>query len=291
MATECHSRSGFRFQRKIVVDFEGGEITGDAGLVLLREFDQQLDLTSRIGKLVADGRDPRYVSHPVVDLVRQRVYQIAAGYEDANDATLLRDDPAIRAVVTGSIDRWGRNRRSLGWKTPPTGIRSGCWSAKGSVCFCRIGGAIDGRHRDSSDELVLDVDSSGDPTHGQQELAFFNGHYDSWMYHPLFVFEGGSGMLLALGLRPGDVGGIRQLLALLRPTVRRLQARFPKRAIAIRADSDFAKPALLDYAEYAGCSYTIGMARNPKLEERVEELRRKAEWAVEGERQARAPLH
>jgi hypothetical protein len=104
------------------------------------------------------------------------------------------------------------------------------------------------------------------------------------MYHPLFVFEGGSGMLLASRLRPGDVGGIRQLLALLRPTVRRLQARFPKRAIAIRADSDFAKPALLDYAEYAGCSYTIGMARNPKLEERVEELRHKAEarWKESG---------
>ena len=92
------------------------------------------------------------------------------------------------------------------------------------------------------------------------------------------------GVLLASLLRPGDVGGIRQLLALLRPTVRRLQARFPKRAIAIRADSDFAKPALLDYAEYAGCSYTIGMPRNPKLEERVEELRHKAEarWKESG---------
>ena len=284
VATECHSRSGFRFQRKIVVDFEGGEITGDAGLVLLREFDQQLDLTSRIGKLVADGRDPRYVSHPVVDLVRQRVYQIAAGYEDANDATFLRDDPAMRAVVHG-VDR------PLGSQPTISRLENAAdWDSirllerEGLEWFCRIGGAIDGRHRDSSDELVLDVDSSGDPTHGQQELAFFNGHYDSWMYHPLFVFEGGSGMLLASRLRPGDVGGIRQLLALLRPTVRRLQARFPKRAIAIRADSDFAKPALLDYAEYAGCSYTIGMARNPKLEERVEELRRKAEgrWKESG---------
>ena len=284
VAAECHSRSGFGFQRKIVVDFEGGEITGDAGLVLLREFDERLELTSGIGKLVADGRDARYVSHRVLDLVRQRVYQIAAGYEDANDATFLRDDPAMRAVVHGadrplaSQPTLSRLENAADWDS----IR--LLEHEGLEWFCRIGGAIDGRHRDSSEELVLDIDSSEDPTHGQQELAFFNGHYDSWMYHPLFVFEGGSGMLLASRLRPGNVGGIRQLLALLRPTVRRLQARFPKRAIAIRADGDFAKPALLDYAEYAGCSYTIGMARNPKLEERVEGLRHKAEgrWKESG---------
>jgi Transposase DDE domain group 1 len=137
---------------------------------------------------------------------------------------------------------------------------------EGLEWFCRMGGAIDGRRRDSCEEITLDIDSSEDPTHGQQELAFFNGHYDSWMYHPLFIFEGGSGVLLSSRLRPGNVGGVRQLLDILRPTVRRLRARFPKRPMAIRADGDFAKAPLLDYAEYAGCSYVIGMPRNSKLE-------------------------
>jgi Transposase DDE domain group 1 len=284
VATECHSRSGFGFQRKLVVDFEGGEITGDAGLVVLREFDERLALTSELGKLVADGRDRRYVSHSVLDLVRQRIYQIAAGYEDANDATLLRDDPTMRAVVD-RVDRplasqptLSRLENAVDWDS----VR--LLEGEGLEWFCRVGGGIDGRGRNSCEELILDIDSSEDPTHGQQELTFFNGHYDSYMYHPIFIFEGGSGMVLASRLRPGNVAGIGQLLPLVRPTVRRLQGRFPKRSIAIRADGDFAKPELLDYAEYAGCSYTIGMPRNPKLEGLVEPLRQKAEaqWRQSG---------
>jgi hypothetical protein len=284
VATECHSRSGFGFQRKLVVDFEGGEITGDAGLVVLREFDERLALTSELGKLVADGRDRRYVSHSVLDLVRQRIYQIAAGYEDANDATLLRDDPTMRAVVD-RVDRplasqptLSRLENAVDWDS----VRR--LEDEGLEWFCRVGGGIDGRGRNSCEELILDIDSSEDPTHGQQELTFFNGHYGSYMYHPIFIFEGGSGMLLASRLRPGNVAGIGQLLPLVRPTVRRLQGRFPKRSIAIRADGDFAKPELLDYAEYAGCSYTIGMPRNPKLEGLLEPLRQKAEaqWRHSG---------
>ncbi|MGH7805399.1 MAG: IS1380 family transposase [Candidatus Binatia bacterium] len=284
MATECHSRSGFGFQRRLVVDFDGGEITGDAGLVVLREFDERLGLTGGLGKLVGDTRDRRYVSHSVVNLVRQRIYQIAAGYEDTNDATFLRDDPAMRAVIQ-SVDRPLASQPTLSRLENDTewdSIR--LLEREGLEWFCRVGGAIDGRRQESSAELILDADSSQDPTYGQQELTFFNRHYDSYMYHPMFVFEGGSGMLLASRLRPGDVGGIRQLLPLLRPTVRRLQARFPKRPIAIRADGDFAKAELLDYAEYAGCSYTIGMPRNSKLEGLVEPLRQKAEarWKETG---------
>jgi hypothetical protein len=289
VATECHSRSGFRFQRKLVVDFKGGEITGDAGLVVLRQFDERLGLTRGLGKIVADTRDRRYVSHSVLDLVRQRIYQIAAGYEDANDANFLRDDPAMRAVVDG-VDRplasqptLCRLENSADWES----IR--LLEREGLEWFCRMGGAIDGRRRDSCEEITLDIDSSEDPTHGQQELAFFNGHYDSWMYHPLFIFEGGSGVLLSSRLRPGNVGGVRQLLDILRPTVRRLRARFPKRPMAIRADGDFAKTPLLDYAEYAGCSYVIGMPRNSKLEAIVEPLRQKAEaeWKHSGGKSVR----
>jgi hypothetical protein len=252
--------------------------------VALREFDERLGLTSGLGKLVTDTRDRRYVSHSVLDLVRQRIYQIAAGYEDANDANFLRDDPAMRAVVDGVERRLAsqptlcRLENSADWDS----IR--LLERQGLEWFCRMSGAIDGRRGDSSAEIILDIDSSEDPTHGQQELAFFNGHYDSWMYHPLFIFEGGSGVLLASRLRPGNVGGVRQLLDILRPTVRRLRARFAKRRVAIRADGDFAKAPLLDYAEYAGCSYVIGMPRNSKLEAIVEPLRQKAEaqWKQSG---------
>ena len=99
MATECHIQFSFRFQPKLTLDFAGGEITSEAGLVLLREFDERLKLTAGLKGLVADERDRRYIEHPTLNLLRQRIYQIAAGYEDANDATFLRHDPTLRAVV------------------------------------------------------------------------------------------------------------------------------------------------------------------------------------------------
>jgi Transposase DDE domain group 1 len=99
VAAECHSRFGFTFQRKITAAFDGGEITSDAGLVLVREFDERLGLTAALRGAVPDDRDRRYVTHDVLTLLRQRVYQIAAGYEDANDATYLRHDPTLRPPV------------------------------------------------------------------------------------------------------------------------------------------------------------------------------------------------
>ena len=278
VATECHSRSGFDFQRKIVVDFEGGEITGDAGLVL-----RYASSTSGSASPQASVSWSPTSGTGVTSAIRSSIY-CGSGFTRSR---LVTRTPTMRRSCATTL----RCERSLAEADRPLASQptlsrmenAADWDSirllerEGLEWLCRIGGAIDGRRRDSSEELILDIDSSEDPTHGQQELAFFNGHYDSWMYHPLFVFEGGVGMLLAARLRPGDVGGIRQLLGILRPTVRRLQARFPKRPVAIRADGDFAKSPLLDYAEYAGCSGTIGMPRNPKLEERVEKLRHKAE--------------
>ena len=280
MATECHKRFEFRFQRKLTVDFTGGEITGDAGLLLLREFDERLGLSAGLQKLVIDDRDKRYVQHAAVDLLRQRIYQIAAGYEDANDANFLRHDAAMRAVVhktdqvLAAQPTFSRFENAASWES----IR--LLEREGTEWFCHHG-----KQAGVRGEIILDIDSTCDPTHGQQQLTFFNGHYDTYMYHPLLIFEGNCGVLLGSCLRPGDVGGTRQLLPLLRPMVRRLRARFPRRTIAIRADGDFAKPALLDYAEYAGCSYAIGMPRNPKLEAHIEHLRERAKkrWEQTGE--------
>ena len=284
VATECHSRSGFGFQRKLVVDFEGGEITGDAGLVVLREFDERLALTSALGKLVADGRDRRYVSHSVLDLVRQRIYQIAAGYEDANDATFLRDDPTMRAVVD-RVDR-------------PLGLAANTLAS--GECR-RLGLRAASRRRRAG--VVLP-----------------RGRRDRWAAaqfprgaHPRHRFERGSdpratrAHLLQRALRllhvppdlhlrgrVGDAPGVAPAAGQRRGRSvscshscgrgSTTSGAIPKRSIAIRADGDFAKPELLDYAEYAGCSYTIGMPRNPKLEGLVERLRQKAEaqWRQSG---------
>lgn len=281
MAAECHSRFGFQFQSKLRVEFDGGAITGDAGLVLLREFDERLGLTAELKKLLIDERDRRYTRHSALELVRQRIYQIGAGYEDGNDADLLRDDPTMRAVVRKRDEPLASQPTVSRWENAAPWDSIHLFERQGAEWYCRHGVA---RRRRHPKEILLDIDSSEDPTHGQQPLSFFNGFYDSYMYHPLFIFEAETGLLLASCLRPGNVGGIRQLLPLLRPLVTRLRARFPRSTIALRADGDFAKPPLLDYAEYAGCLYAFGMPRNPKLEKRVERLRQKAEqiWKSSG---------
>ncbi len=280
MAAECHTGFGFRFQPKLTLDFEGGEITSEAGLLLLREFDQRLGLTTGLKELLVDQRDVRYIEHSALALLRQRIYQIAAGYEDTNDATFLRRDPTLRAVVSrrgeplASQPTLSRLENAVPWES----IR--LFERQGLEWFCGHG-----EKRKAGEEIVLDIDSTADPTHGQQQLSFFNAHYDSYIYHPLLIFEGKSGVLLASCLRPGDVSGTRQLLPRLRPVVARLRRRWPKCRVALRADGGFCNPTLLDYAEYADCAYAIGMPRNPKLEARAAKLRRRAErlWRERGQ--------
>jgi hypothetical protein len=278
VATQCHTRFEFRFQRKLSINFCGGEITSDPGLIVLREFDERLRLSAGLAKLWVEPRDERYTKHGGLDLLRQRIYQIAAGYEDANDASFLRHDATLQMVVgnkqevLASQPTLSRLENDAPWES----IR--LLENQGTEWFCRH------EAKRGKGEIILDLDSTSDPTHGQQQLTFFNGHYNTHMYHPLLVFEGNSGILLASRLRAGNVSGIGQLLPLLRPVVRRLRLRFPHRGLAIRADGDFAKPGLLDYAEYAQCLYAIGMPRNPKLQAHAEGLRQRAEkrWKESG---------
>jgi Transposase DDE domain group 1 len=274
VATECHTRFDFKFQPKLVLDFDGGQITSEAGLIVLREFDARLGLTAGLDELLLDQRDRRYVTHSALTLLRQRIYQIAAAYQDANDAGCLRYDPILRAVAAGrdrplaSQPTLSRLENAVPWES----IRR--FARLGLTWFCRLA-----RHerKPQAAELVRDIDSTADPTHGSQQLSFFNAHYDTYMYHPLLIFEGSSGLLLATTLRAGNVAAIGQLLPLLRPLVTELRRRLPARAIALRAGGEFAKPNLLDYAEYASCSYALGLPRNPQLEACAQRLRRRAE--------------
>jgi hypothetical protein len=263
VAAECHSRFGFAFQRKLTAAFDGGEITTEAGLLLVREFDERLGLTAALRAAVADERDRRYVTHDVLTLLRQRVYQIVAGYEDANDATTLRHDPALQSAVhrlgtpLASQPTLSRLENAVEWDTIRrlgTVLRQ--WFTRHAVS-----------HREPPAEVILDLDSTDDPTHGQQQLSFFNGHYDEHMYHPLLVFA--DGYLLGARLRPGDVGGATHAWPLLEPIIAHLRAQLPTTGLALRADGGFCNPDLLDAAERAGLTYAIGMAPNPKLDAAV----------------------
>jgi hypothetical protein len=274
MATECYTQLGFGFQPKLVVDFAGGELTSDAGLVLLREFDHAWGLTEEVVARIEDGRDRRYITHALAELVRQRLYQIAGGYEDVNDATTLRWDPTFQTVAArgastplGSQPTLSRFENALDWSS----IRR--LANLGIDWFCAHAYAPG----DDPAEILLDVDSTADPTHGAQQLALFVGHYDQFMYRPLCWFEGHTGLPLRTRLRPGRDPDATGLLADLDVMLPRLRRRFPQVRIALRGDAGMATPAVEARLEAEGIGYVLGIGGNKAFTRRVASMRARAE--------------
>lgn len=274
MATECYTQLGFGFQPKLVVDFAGGELTSDAGLVLLREFDDALGLTDAVVARIDDRRDGRYVTHDLTTLLRQRLYQIAAGYEDVNDATTLRTDPSFQivagrgaATALGSQPTLSRLEQAVDWSS----IRR--LASLGIDWFCAHGYATG----ESPAEIVLDVDSTDDPTHGHQQLALFVGHYDQFMYRPLCWFEAHTGLLLRTRLRPGRDPDATGVIADLDQMLPKLRRRFPHAQLALRGDAGMATPAVEAKLEAESIAYVLGIGANQAFTRRIASIRARAE--------------
>lgn len=273
MATECYTQLGFGFQPKLIVDFAGGTLTTDAGLILLREFDATHGLTADVVGRIADARDRRYVTHDLAVLLRQRLYQIAAGYEDANDADQLRHDPTLQLVAgdgraaLGSQPTLSRLENDADWPT----IRR--LSTVGVDWFCARAFAPRAQPR----ELVLDVDGTEDRTHGAQQLALFNGYYRERVYHLLVWSEGTTGLPLRTRLRPGDVHGTTGLLADLAALLPPLRRRFPHTRIRLRGDAGLATPAVEAGLEEAAVEYVLGIGPHLVFQQRVASVRARAE--------------
>ena len=241
--TSCISQLWFSFyrHRPIRADFSGGQISSDAGLLPLRAFDQRYGLTRGLAERVCDPRAEERIDHSVLSLFRQRLYQIIAGYEDANDADRLRHDPAFQILADQPLGEPLGSQPTLSrWENSP-------WPRD----LLRLQDAlldwfvkICGKQVRQRGEILLDVDSTDDPTHGQQQLSFFNGGYGQHMYHPLLIFERHTGCLLAARLRPGRVVSHARIIPLLLRIVPRLQCEFPRVRIQLRADAGFATPML-----------------------------------------------
>jgi hypothetical protein len=265
MATDCYTQLGFGFQPKVVVDFTGGALTTDAGLLLVREFDGQLGLSADVVGRLTDPRDARYITHELEALVRQRLYQIAAGYEDVNDADRLRQDPTFQVVA-------GDGRTALGSQPTLSRLENAIeWSAiqrlarTGVDWFCAHAYGPDEHPAD----LILDLDSTDDPTHGAQQLALFHGWYDQHMYHPLVWFEGRTGLLLRTRLRPGRDPSAACVVDELRQVLGPLRRRFPHTPILLRGDAGMATPAVEAALEAEGVRYVLGIGSNTVFKARV----------------------
>ena len=273
MANQIVKQLGFGFQPKLRIDFDGGTITSDAGLTLIREFDDRLGLTADVASRINDSRDQRYVTHDMLTLVRQRSYQIVAGYEDANDADRLKDDPTFQTIASASL-------RTLGSQPTISRLENDIdWS--GIARLSRVGLDWFCQHAFDSDtqpkELILDLDSTDDPTHGQQQFALFHGGYNQHMYHPLCWFEGNTGLLLKTRLRPGLDRSASFVVEDLNQIVPPLRRRFPKSTLRLRADAGMATPEVETAVEEHHIEYVMGIGTNNVFKQRTARLKAKAE--------------
>jgi hypothetical protein len=243
--------------------FDGGRLTSDGGLGWLAKADSELGLCEAMAEHVPEWRRGK-ARHSLVALVKQRVFQIACGYEDQDDSDALRTDPLLK-LVCGSLPETGEDLASQ----PTMSRMENAVSARACYRMAAALGELYIEQREKPGEprrILLDFDSTDDPTHGDQEGSYYHGYYGQHMYHPLVVFDGDTGQLVTVVLRPGNTRSSRGAVAILKRIVSRLRAAWPSVRIEIRADAGFAVPAIYDYCEAEGIDYTIGLITNPRLE-------------------------
>ena len=255
------------FDRRIKLEFHGAKITSDGGLIAYRELDDALGLTDIAVTKLLDGRRGKNTRHKLSGLFRQSVFGRLAGYEDVNDAERLAADPAMRAI----IGREGLER--LAASSSQIGRFETEWLANevNLAALMDLPGAwIDQVHeRKPPEGVILDMDSSESPTHGQQEGSAYNGHFGCTCYHPLFVFNQFGDLERSL-LRVGHVHSAEDWRLVLEPVI----ARYRKRDIDLyfRADAAFAKPEVYEFLEGEDIRYAIRLPANQVLQRRIEHL-------------------
>jgi hypothetical protein len=257
----------------IDAQFDLGSLTSDGGLLWLQEADTALGLCAALAGVIPDWRRA-HVQHSIEHLIRQRVFQIACGYEDQDDADTLRTDPLLKLVCGRFPDQRDLASQPTMSRLENHITRRTCYDLAHTLVELYL------RERERAGtprHLLLDLDGTDDPVHGSQEGARYHGYFREHMYHPLLLFDGDTDQLITAMLRPGNAHASRGVVAVLRRLVPLLRARWPGVTIELRADSGFASPALYAFCEEQGLTYTIGLIPNPRLEARAAPLLEEAQ--------------
>lgn len=282
--TEC-TQSSFAFEghfsREVVARFDGGQITTDAGALLVRKLEQRTGMMRRFAACFTDRRRPEQVEHTVPELVRQRLYGLVLGYEDLNDHDQLRQDPLL-ALLAGKRDLQGLPRRRKQDRGKPGAgkstlnrMESTPQTEREKQRYKKIElqpGAADQLlvefYTDAQarmpEQVVLDLDATDDPLHGEQEGRFFHGYYGHYCYLPLYIFAGQP--LLCARLRSANIDAWSGSVEEVERIVTQLRRVWPAVKVILRADSGFCREALMSWCEDHGVGYVFGLARNVKLE-------------------------
>jgi len=281
--TQC-SKDAIKFKRlgkrSVVADFNGGTITSDAGALLLDKTEEAIGLLSRAAGCFVDHRNPDLIEHTVEQLIRQRVFALALGYEDLNDHDELSRDPLLAAVVgkcepTGQARRSRRDRgRPLAGKSTLNRLELTAENAGAASRYKKTVLDFEAMrslfvsvfleaHDKPPEQIVIDLDATDDPLHGRQEGRFFHGYYKNYCYLPLYAFCGEH--LLAAELRPSNIDGSAGTVEVMERLVSSIRNRWPDTQIILRADSGFTREPIMAWCEANGVDYVLGLARNSRL--------------------------
>ncbi|HME86691.1 MAG TPA: IS1380 family transposase [Roseiarcus sp.] len=252
--------------KTIIAKFDGGLLSPDGGILVLREVEQRLRVADRMAACIEDPRVPDLITHTLADIIRFRLLMIAAGYEDGNDASSLRGDPMFKmALDLAPSDRELCSQSTI----------SRLENLPDARALLRMGRAMVDLYCESFRQvpkrITLDVDDTFDAVHGGQQLRLFNAHYDEYGFQPIVVFDG-QGRFITAVLRPAKRPGGREIKAFLRRLLRAIRAHWPKTQIMLRGDSHYCAPEVLDFCRANGLDYILGVAPTTTLRRHIEGL-------------------
>jgi len=257
------------FSRQVVAQFAGDRLTTEGGSLLLRQADRKIGLLRRVADCFTDGRQPERIEHRLQEMLAQRIYALALGYEDLNDHEQLRQDPLL-AVLAGKKDlreplagKSTLNRLELTPAGSPAAERYHKITYSAEAIDTLLVDLFLEAHARAPRQIVLDLDATDTPLHGRQEARFFHGYYGHYCYLPLYIFCGDH--LLCARLRPSNIDASAGSQEEVQRIVRQIRARWPKTRIILRADSGFCREELLAWCERNKVQYVFGFARNQRL--------------------------
>jgi len=253
--------------KKIEVDFNGGEVSSDAGLLFLREVENRIGLISKMTNCLQDRRHPGYVKHQFLDLLKQRIFQIACDYEDGNDSNELRDDPIMKIACERLPDD-----EALASQPTISRFENGLTRTdlyRISEVFVDV---FIQSYSTPPEGIIVDIDDTDDLTHGRQQLTLFNAYHGDYCYMPIHIYEGKSGKLITTVLRPGKRPTGKQIVSIVKRVVKKIRQAWPEVGIILRGDSYYACPAVFDFCEETDMKYVLGFKPLAPLVRQVKPL-------------------
>lgn len=256
--------------KPIIADFDGGNISSNAGLIILKEVEKNIGIIKAIESVLEDRRDSRYVEHQYSEMLSQRVFQIASGYEDANDCNSLKDDPILKICT----DKLPLSDNPLASQPTMSSPPEADENTPSRVELYKVAQAMVQNFIDSYTEepklIVLDFDDTDNITYGNQQLALFNGYYGETCYMPLHIYEGITGKLLLTILKPSRLKG-KEILSILKRIIALIRSRFKRSAIIFRGDSHFESPEVMEWIDaQKKLLFVTGLTTNAVLEKRIQ---------------------